>query len=79
MKLFVLGATGGTGTEVVEAALRLLNGQPSGRVRVEDDRLPGRQITRAELAQFLLDEVEHPAHLRRVVGVAEAGAARAAA
>jgi putative NADH-flavin reductase len=58
---------------------RLLDGQPSGRFRAEDDRLPGRKITRTDLARFLLDEVEHPAHLRRVVGVAEAAAGRAAA
>jgi putative NADH-flavin reductase len=50
---------------------RLLNGPAVGRFRAEDDHLPGRKISRADLAQFLLDEVEHPAHLRRIVGVAE--------
>jgi putative NADH-flavin reductase len=27
-------------------------------------------ISRADVADFLLDEVEHPAHLRRIVGLA---------
>jgi putative NADH-flavin reductase len=29
-------------------------------------------VSRADVAHFLLDEVEHPAHVRRVVGMAHA-------
>jgi putative NADH-flavin reductase len=51
---------------------RLTNGPPSGRYQVADDRFPSgrRTLSRADVAHFLLDELEHPAHLRRIVGQA---------
>jgi len=55
---------------------RLTNGPRTGRYGVLDDHLPGgagggaAKISRADVADFLLTEVEQPAHLRRVVGVA---------
>lgn len=59
---------------------RLTNGPLTGRYGVADDRLPegagGMAIlSRADLAHFLLDEVEHPAHVRRIVGIAKVRAA----
>jgi len=52
---------------------RLTNGELTGAYGVADDRMPpGARLTisRADVAHFLLDEVEHPAHLRRIVGLA---------
>jgi putative NADH-flavin reductase len=50
---------------------RLTMGALTARYAVEDGRMPrGRQsISRADVAHFLLDEVEDPGHLRRVVGI----------
>ena len=54
---------------------RLTNGPLTERYGVADDHLPPgaggtATISRADVAHFLLDEVEHPAHVRRVVGIA---------
>jgi putative NADH-flavin reductase len=54
---------------------RLTNGPRREHYGVDDDRLPngaGRNatISRADVAHFMLDEVEQPAHMRRVVGIA---------
>jgi putative NADH-flavin reductase len=54
---------------------RLTNGPRREHCAVADDRLPngaGRNatISRADVADFMLDELEHPAHSRRVVGIA---------
>jgi putative NADH-flavin reductase len=55
---------------------RLTNGPRTGHYGIADDHLPSNSgggaaiISRADVAHFLLNEVEHPAHLRRIVGVA---------
>jgi putative NADH-flavin reductase len=54
---------------------RLTNGPRREHYGVADDRLPNgaggnATISRADVAHFMLDEVEHPEHMRRVVGVA---------
>jgi putative NADH-flavin reductase len=54
---------------------RLTNGPRRGRYAVADDHLPNgaggnAAISRADVAHFMLDEVEEPGHLRRVVGIA---------
>lgn len=55
---------------------RLTNGPRRQRYGVADDQLPtgsgggGAVISRADVAHFLLNEVEHPAHIRRIVGLA---------
>jgi putative NADH-flavin reductase len=54
---------------------RLTNGPRTGRYGIADDTLPPgaggtAKISRADVAHFLLDEVERPAHVRRVVGIA---------
>jgi uncharacterized protein YbjT (DUF2867 family) len=51
---------------------RLTNGRRSEHYAVDDDRLPagGRAISRADVAHFLLGEVEHGEHVRRIVGIA---------
>jgi putative NADH-flavin reductase len=54
---------------------RLTNGPLTGRYAFSDDHLPPgaggmATLSRADLAHFLLNEVEQPAHLRRVVGIA---------
>jgi putative NADH-flavin reductase len=50
---------------------RLTNAERSGNYRVMDDRMPKRGfiIPRADVADFLLNEAEKPAHIRRIVGV----------
>ncbi len=50
---------------------RLTNGRGTGSYRVEDGRLPSRGfvISRADLAEFMLSEVEQNEHVRRIVGV----------
>jgi putative NADH-flavin reductase len=55
---------------------RLTSGRLTGHYGVEDDRMPsgGRAVSRADVAHFLLEEVEHRAHERRVVGMASAKA-----
>lgn len=52
---------------------RLTNGRLTGRYGVRDDHMPSggsATVSRADVAHFLLGEVEHPAHVRRVVGIA---------
>jgi len=54
---------------------RLTNGPRREHYGVADDRLPNGAggnaiISRADVAHFMLNEVEHPEHMRRVVGVA---------
>jgi len=53
---------------------RLTNGGLSGRYRIEEERLPGGSaaatISRADVAHFLLDEVERPRHTHHIVGIA---------
>ena len=54
---------------------RLMNGPLTGRYAIADGCLPngaGRaaRISRADVAHFLLDEAERPAHVGRVVGIA---------
>ncbi len=54
---------------------RLTNGPRREHYGVADDRLPNgaggnATISRAEVAHFMLDEVEQPGHMRRVVGIA---------
>jgi putative NADH-flavin reductase len=52
---------------------RLTNGPLTRRYGVAEDRLPrGARLTvsRSDVAHFLLDEVEHRAHVRRIVGMA---------
>jgi putative NADH-flavin reductase len=53
---------------------RLTNGPLTGRYRVEDGQLPhGRLVvSRADVAHFLLDEVECSRHSRQIVGMAGA-------
>jgi putative NADH-flavin reductase len=52
---------------------RLTNGPLTGRYRVENGRLPGRSalasISRADVAHFLLSELENRTHLQHIVGV----------
>jgi putative NADH-flavin reductase len=52
----------------------LTNGRLTGRYGIEDDRMPsgGWSVSRADVAQFLLDELERGAHVRRMVGMASA-------
>jgi putative NADH-flavin reductase len=54
---------------------RLTNGPRREHYGVADDRLPNgaggnATIGRADVAHFMLDEVEQPGHMRRVVGIA---------
>ena len=54
---------------------RLTNGPRREHYGVADDRLPNgaggnATISRADVAHFMLDDVEQPGHLRRVVGIA---------
>lgn len=63
---------------------RLTNGPLTGGYKVADDDLPGgaglnASVSRADVAHFLLEELAHPAHLRRIVGVAYTRPPRAAA
>jgi len=57
---------------------RLTNGGLTGAYGIADGRLPPSArltISRADVADFLLDELEHPVHVRRIVGVASVKAA----
>jgi putative NADH-flavin reductase len=56
---------------------RLTNGPLTGRYRVGDGRLPRGSLTlsRADVAHFLLDELEHGAHAHQIVGMAGGTAA----
>ena len=54
---------------------RLTNGPRRERYGVADDHLPNgaggnATISRADVAHFMLDELEHPTHIRRVIGIA---------
>jgi putative NADH-flavin reductase len=58
---------------------RLTNGPLTRHYGAEDDHMPrdGRSaatatLSRADVAHFLLEELEHPAHVRRIVGLASA-------
>jgi putative NADH-flavin reductase len=55
----------------------LTNGPLTGRYAIEDDRMPrgGHSVSRADVAQFLLNELERGAHVRRMVGMASANSA----
>ena len=60
----------------IARAPRLTHASQTGYA-AEDDCMPARVVTaaslgRAGLARFLLDEVDHPNHVRRIVGVAGA-------
>jgi putative NADH-flavin reductase len=50
---------------------RLTNGALTGKYRVLDGHLPPRGflISRADVADFLLEETEKPGHVREIVGV----------
>jgi len=50
----------------------LTNGPLTRRYRVADGELPRRgiRISRADVAHFLLGELERGAHLRQIVGLA---------
>ncbi len=57
---------------------RLTNGVLTRAYGVADGRMPPAArftISRADVADFLLDEVEHPAHVRRIIGLASVKAA----
>jgi putative NADH-flavin reductase len=56
---------------------RLTNGPLTGHYRVGDGRLPRGSLTlsRADVAHFLLDELERGAHAHQIVGMAGATAA----
>jgi putative NADH-flavin reductase len=54
---------------------RLTNGPRREHYGIADDHLPygaggNATISRADVAHFMLDELEHPTHIRRVVGIA---------
>jgi putative NADH-flavin reductase len=51
---------------------RLTNAPPTGRYQVADNRYPPgkRALSRADLAHFLLDELDQRIHLRQIVGQA---------
>jgi putative NADH-flavin reductase len=54
---------------------RLTNGARTGHYGVADDHLPcgagwNATVSRADVAHFMLDELEQPGHMRRVVGIA---------
>jgi putative NADH-flavin reductase len=51
---------------------RLTNAPPTGRYQIADNRFPPgkRTLSRADLAHFLLDELDRRAHLRQIVGQA---------
>jgi putative NADH-flavin reductase len=51
---------------------RLTDGAPTHSYRVADGELPGSGyvISRADVADFMINEAETPAHIRRIVGLA---------
>jgi putative NADH-flavin reductase len=51
---------------------RLTNGGLTGSYGIEDNRMPRgrRALSRADVAHFLLEELEHRAHIHRIVGMA---------
>jgi putative NADH-flavin reductase len=50
---------------------RLTNGSATRAYRVKDEDLPegGRVISRADVAEFMIGEAEHPVHIHHIVGV----------
>lgn len=74
---------GGSGLDwTIARPPRLTNGALTRAYGAADGRMPpGARLTisRADVADFLLDELEHPAHLRRIVGLASVRAAVRAA
>jgi putative NADH-flavin reductase len=52
---------------------RLTNGPRTGRYDVEDGHLPGRSafaaISRADVAEFLVSEIQRNAHIHEIVGI----------
>jgi putative NADH-flavin reductase len=51
---------------------RLTNGQLTAQYRIEDNRLPrgSKSLARADVAHFLLSEVERGEHVHKIVGLA---------
>jgi putative NADH-flavin reductase len=51
---------------------RLTNGPLTGHYRIKDGRLPrgSLSLSRADVAHFLLDELERGAHVHQIVGMA---------
>lgn len=51
---------------------RLMNGPLTREYRIADGRLPGKGtvISRADVADFMLNEIEKAAHVQKIVGVA---------
>jgi putative NADH-flavin reductase len=51
---------------------RLTNGPATHASRVADEHLPkgGTVISRADVAEFMMGEAEHPVHIRHIVGIA---------
>jgi putative NADH-flavin reductase len=51
---------------------RLTNGRLTRRYNVEDERMPrgGSMVSRADVAHFMLEELERGAHVRHMVGMA---------
>jgi putative NADH-flavin reductase len=50
---------------------RLTNGPLTRRYRVADGEIPpaGYVISRADVAEFMINEAETPAHIRQIVGL----------
>jgi putative NADH-flavin reductase len=71
---------GGMESEIMQSGIdwtivrppRLTNGPATRAYRVTDDRLPegGAFISRADVAEFMIDDAEHPAHTHHIVGIA---------
>jgi putative NADH-flavin reductase len=59
---------------------RLTNGRLTERYAIEDENMPrgGSTVSRADVAHFLLDELEQGGHVRRMVGMASGRPATAA-
>jgi putative NADH-flavin reductase len=57
---------------------RLTNGRLTGHYGVEEDRMPkgGSSVSRADVAQFLLEELERAAHVGKMVGMTSTHAPR---
>jgi nucleoside-diphosphate-sugar epimerase len=84
MKLFVIGATGRTGREIVEQALarghhvtafvRSPQGVKSrNERRSREDAAPamGFSLSRKAVAAFMLDAIEQKKHFQKIVGIAK--------
>ncbi len=57
---------------------RLTNGRRTGHYGVEEDRMPkgGSSVSRADVAQFLLEELKRGAHVGKMVGMTSTQAPR---